>query len=122
MGSQHDHAVDEPDEKKLPGEIVKEEQKEERGEKQHDDPTEKREPIFSGLEEIDPGKELMKKFPGGRNVQFLVSDISIGRRVQNSVKKCQRMSVRRITPNPFGFVRLSVRKNWGKERSHKSVE
>ena len=68
MGSQNHHAVEEPDEEKLPGEIVEEEQEKEGGEKQHDHPAEEGQPIFPGMEKVDPGKEFLKQLAAGRHV------------------------------------------------------
>ena len=52
MGSQDHHAVNERDDEQAPSKVLENEKKEKGSETQNDDPAEKRQPIFSRIEDI----------------------------------------------------------------------
>jgi hypothetical protein len=77
MSAQNDHAVNEGNEKKFPGEIVKKEYKEKRREKQYSKPAKKRQPIFSGFEDVQSGEKLAHQLALGWNIQISIFQVSI---------------------------------------------
>src|ERR1700722_554054 len=85
VGAQKDHAVNEADDQKLEGEVVDEKSEKERCEEKHHQPATEGQPVFAGLENVDPGEKLTKKRGAGWDIKLPVSDEAVRGRVQNAV-------------------------------------
>jgi len=68
MGPQDDHAVNEPQDEKFPGEVMNEKKEEKRREEKDHYPSEEGQPIFNGREHIYTGEKFPENFPACGNI------------------------------------------------------